>query len=337
MKLRIKILLALIISLVIGYFSFFIIYLLFQPLQLKYTQEITIYNCFTFAYIAICICISLLLFYLFIGKRINYISYLSQQVVTSPDKIEIKGNDEISVLAKTVKEMFLKNEISYANERRLEQEKYNLITSLSHDIRTPLTAIIGYLELIKNDIKENEHIEIAYNRSKQLSVLVNKLFDYVKIADTEYKINPIDFDIVLLLKQLLIEYKHQFDQLNIRINALFPEKTYNIVADPNSMFRTFDNLFQNSLKYACTYLRINIEENSNYLIIKLENDTNKIFDINRISERFYKGDSKNTDSSGLGLYISRVLVEKNGGKMEFYADKNKFIIKILLNTKTQNS
>ena len=328
MKLRNKILLALITSLAIGYFLFFIIYLMFQPLQLKFVQEATIYNCFTFGYIAICICVSLLIFYLLIGKRIKYISYLSQQVIISPDKIDIKGNDEISILAGTIKEMFLKVQESHANERRLEQEKYNLITSLSHDIRTPLTAIIGYLELIKKDVSGNEYLDIACNRSKQLSVLVNRLFDYVKISDTEYRINAIEFDLVLLLQQLLAEYQLQLDQNDIKVNSTLSGKACNVVADPDSVFRIFDNLFQNVLKYAETYLLIDVEETEDYVIVKLENDTRRAFDINRISERFYKGENGNFNSTGLGLFISRTLTEKNGGQIEFGLTDGRFVTSV---------
>lgn len=337
MKLRIKILLALITSLVTGYFLFFIIYLLFQPLQIKYINDSNIYNSFIFAYIAVCITVSFLLFYLLLDKRIKYLTYLSEQVINSPDKIEIKGNDEISILAETIKEMFLKIEKSYSKERELEQEKYNLITSLSHDIRTPLTAIIGYLELIKKDIKENKHLDIAYNRSLQLSSLVNTLFDFVKITDAEYKINTVNFNISILLQQLIVEYKHLFEEKNITVSADIPEKPCNIIADPNSVFRIFDNLFQNVLKYADTYLSITIEGSKDYITIKLENDTEKTFDINRISERFYKGNNTNIESSGLGLYISRTLIEKNRGNMAFETSKNKFTIIISLKSQAQNS
>lgn len=328
MKLRNKILLALTTSLAIGYFLFFIIYLLFQPLQMRFVQDIVVYNCFTFAYIGICVCVSLLIFYLLIGKRIKYISYLSQQVIISPDKIVIKGNDEISILAGAIKEMFLKVQESHANERKLEQEKYNLITSLSHDIRTPLTAIIGYLELIKKDVSGNEYLDIACNRSKQLSVLVNRLFDYVKISDIEYKINAIEFDLVLLLQQLLAEYQLQFEQNDIKVNSTLSGKACNVVADPDSVFRIFDNLFQNVLKYAETYLLIGVEETEDYVIVKLENDTGRTFDINRISERFYKGKGENLNSTGLGLFISRTLTEKNGGLIEFDLTDGRFVTSV---------
>lgn len=337
MKLRIKILLALIISILTGYLMFFVCYLLIQPIQLKYIQEVYIYNLFLFAYVTVSSIISLMVFYLLLGKRIRYIVYLHQQIQIDPSGIKVKGHDELSVLAEKIKCLFQEKEDSYAKEKKAEQEKYNLISSLSHDIRTPLTAIIGYLELTKEQIPDHEYLDIAYRRSKQLSFLANSLFDYVKISSKEYRPNMVEFNVVLLLQQLIMEYLKAFEERGIMLEQQIPDKELLLEADPDATFRALDNLFQNALKYASTYLRLQVTEKENTIRILLENDTNRKVDRHKISEKFYKGPSDHFNASGLGLYIARSLTEKNGGEIRISPTGNIFSIEISLPKKTQNS
>lgn len=337
MKLRLKILLALLISIAFGYLSFFALYILGEAFLLKHISEPYTYNSFVLGFLVFCILISLLLFYMLIGKRIRYIIYLSRQIIDDPEKIVVKGNDELGILAGKIKMMFSEIEEAHGKEKKAEQDRYNLITSLSHDIRTPLTAIIGYLELARENARDNEYIDIAYKRSKQLSFLANSLFDYVKITNSEYKPEFVNFDLSLLLRQLSVEYSVPFSSKGISFDSMIPESKIMVYADANSVYRIFDNLFQNSLRYASTYLAIEVHSDGKNVLVSFMNDTERQFEADKVFEKFYKGDGVNYDSSGLGLYISRSLTEANNGQMKIGFRDNVFTIEISLSCKTQKS
>lgn len=239
-------------------------------------------------------------------------------------KIDATKDDIFGKLAMDINN--LGDNMSLEVEERLKSErmKTDLITNVSHDLKTPLTAIINYIELIKKentDLVVKDYVEILDKRSQRLKVLIEDLFEASKVSSNDLELNLEKNDINQLLMQSIVEMDEAIEnsQLDFIINV--PEEEVYILADGRKTFRVFENLIYNILKYSLegtrVYIDLMIKENKVNICLKNISKYPLNFDAKEITERFTRGDlSRNIEGSGLGLAIAKGLVEAQGGSLE---------------------
>jgi len=226
--------------------------------------------------------------------------------------------------------------------RRMKSErmKTELITNVSHDIKTPLTSIINYVDLLKKEELENEtakeYIEVLDRQSQRLKKLTDDLVEASKAQTGCLTLNRTPIDISELLKQVVGEYSERLSEKEL--NPIVEDDTGGVTlnADGRLMWRVLDNLFSNVCKYSLEGTRVyigmkKIDEMCEISITNYSKYPLSTIDEAELFERFVRGDaSRNTEGSGLGLSIARSLVELHEGNMELKIDSDLFKIKIML-------
>ncbi|MCY6371045.1 HAMP domain-containing sensor histidine kinase [Clostridium ganghwense] len=276
--------------------------------------------------------IFILLFLLITKRKVNYIQQINNGVKQMSNgnlhyTIAEKGKDELSQLAVNINYMAKELEYRLKKEREIEKVKNDLITNVSHDLRTPLTSIMGYLGLIKekryNDEKQlNEYTNIAFNKSEKLKILIDDLFEYTKAANKGMKLNKREIILNELLAQLVEEFVPVFEENELEIEKEFSEEKFSVQLDPDKIVRVFENLIMNAVKYSFKpgKVKISIYKKEDNIIVGIKNKSKNIpkEELQYLFERFYKVDksrASESGGSGLGLAISKSIVEMHGGKI----------------------
>ena len=217
-------------------------------------------------------------------------------------------------------------------ERRIEQSKDELITNVSHDIRTPLTSIIGYLGLIEDRQYHSEedllkYTHTAYIKAKQMKSLVEDLFEYTKVRQPSVPINYISFDMVQLLEQLSIDFELEAKRKGIAIQVVSSSSQVILDGDTEKIVRVFNNLIANALKYGrgASLILIEIEAIGTEAVITVKNNGQMIpkASLDSLFNRFYRVEesrSQETGGTGLGLAIAQSIIALHGGYI--YAKSN---------------
>lgn len=223
------------------------------------------------------------------------------------------------------------------NEVKSQRMKTELITNVSHDIRTPLTSIITYVDLIKSEDskeKQNEYIEIIDRKSQRLKTLADDLFEVSKVSSGNIKFEKEKIDLVSLINQGLGEFENKIEKskLDFKINFEDEKKIY-INADGKLLWRAIENLFSNIFKYALEGSRVYIDviEINNIIKIIFKNISKYELNISEeeLMQRFTRGDkSRSSEGSGLGLSIAKSLVEVQDGKFEVKIDGDLFKVNL---------
>jgi signal transduction histidine kinase len=274
----------------------------------------------------------ILLFFKLENKRIDYINEISEKVdeISGGNLdtfIDLKGNDELTSLAGNINFMAYSLKERNEYEEKVEMSKRELVTNMSHDLRSPLTSIIGYLNLIKDSKNESrdeikEYAEVSYNKAIQLKELIERLFEYSKITSEKMIVEKQHIDVNLLINQIKEEYAYiiKFNKLDLKTNI--KNEKLEIYADPVLMVRLFENLIMNAVKYAKKpgYFLMETDSKEGYVYIRFKNKIKDKFDpedLDRIFERMYIKDESRQEgkSTGLGLAISKEIVEINGGRI----------------------
>jgi signal transduction histidine kinase len=224
-----------------------------------------------------------------------------------------------------------------SEEVKSQKMKTELITNVSHDLKTPLTSIITYVDLLKDENlpieKRREYLETLDRKSQRLKDLIEDLFEVSKATSGNISLNIVDVDIVALMKQTLLEVDDKITSAALSVRTNYPEEKVILPLDSQRMFRVFENLIINITKYALIGSRVYIDviNNTDKVEVVLRNmAANEIeFSVDDIMERFVRGDkSRNTEGSGLGLAIAKSFVELQGGKLDIIVDGDLFKVVI---------
>lgn len=222
-------------------------------------------------------------------------------------------------------------------EVKSQRMKTELITNVSHDLKTPLTAITTYVELLKKeDITEEErssYIETLERKSLRLKVLIEDLFEVSKATSNNIVLNYMDVDVVKLLKQVSVEHTDKFEEMGLELRWNVPEEKVVVQLDNQKTYRIFENLFVNIRKYAMpnsrVYIEVTPEEKQVRVVLKNMSANELHISADEITERFVRGDaSRNTEGSGLGLAIAKSFTEAQGGSFAVDVDGDLFKVVI---------
>ena len=223
-------------------------------------------------------------------------------------------------------------------EVKNERMKTELVTNVSHDLRTPLTAIITYTDLLKNEKdeeKRKEYIQVLERKSLRLKVLIEDLFEISKAASKSVVMHFMKVDIIDLLKQVELENDSKIKEMNLEFKWRLPEHKLVMYLDSQKTYRIFENLIVNITKYALPHTRVYIEvtekESSVHISMKNVSATELDFNTDEITDRFVRGDSsRNTEGSGLGLAIAKSFVELQHGTLKISTEADLFKADIML-------
>ena len=229
--------------------------------------------------------------------------------------------------------------IAVDEEIKSQNLKTELISNVSHDLKTPLTSIISYIDLLKkeNDMSETqkEYIEILEQKSQRLTLLIEDLFEASKAASGNISFNKSSLDLVSLLRQTIAENENEISASGLLFKIQLPDSEQKIICnlDGKRTYRIFDNLISNILKYSLpssrVYIDVSLNMNKVLIVFKNISAYEMNFNPNDIAERFVRGDkSRNTDGSGLGLSIAKSFTELQGGEFNIYIDGDLFKVAI---------
>lgn len=287
--------------------------------------------------------IVLSLLYKLLNKIFSYVFAVSE----SADKLFDKNVEYINLPPEMVevekKLNHFKTE-SIKNERLArenEQKKDELIVYLAHDIKTPLTSMIGYLSLL-SEIKDmpqeqrNRYIDIALDKSYRLEYLINELFDVARFNSEKIVLEKEEINLNLMLEQIADDFYPTLKEMNKKINFTSDEKTI-LYADPDKLSRVFNNLIKNAVNYSKenTDIDISILKKENQATVKITNKGKQIpkEKLDKIFEKFYRLDSSRTSKtggSGLGLAIAKEIVELHGGRIYAESDMKETTFSVIL-------
>ncbi len=216
--------------------------------------------------------------------------------------------------------------------KRREKELRAQIENISHDLRTPLTAIIGYLELLDADKwgrEEEEMMTAVKKKAKALQSLLGNFYDLSRLEMNDYHFNLEKLDIVRLIRETSLLFYRQFEERGLSVDISMEDEPVYIQADIGAMERIIHNMLQNAFRYAETYLKIAVFRENGKTALSFENDTTVLqeSEVEHLFERFYVQEkSRTSQSSGLGLTINKLLAEAMGGSVEAKLAAGRLII-----------
>lgn len=249
-------------------------------------------------------------------------------------RLELEGEGELTDIAENLNRMEEDIQELIDKERTSEQSKTDLITNVAHDLRTPLTSILGYLELLRKNQKlspemQQKYLDIAYNKSVRLQKLIEELFGFTKLSYGKINMNVAKVDIVELLAQLLEESYPNFQKNGLSYDFVSNRKSQIIEADGDLLARLFDNLIGNAIKYGKEgkRVRVNLRADREIVTIKIVNYGYVIpaNELPLIFDRFYRTDHSRTNASGpggtgLGLAIVKNITDMHHGTVSVSSD-----------------
>ncbi|CEP79567.1 sensor histidine kinase [Paraclostridium sordellii] len=283
------------------------------------------------------------------GIILNKVDYLDEIIKGTKEikngninhKIEIKGKDTLAIFAQDINNLSEGLENAIDEKFRSERMKAELITNVSHDLKTPLTSIINYVDLIKKEKNIEpeylkDYINVLDNKSKRLKVLIEDLFEASKASSGNIELNIEKLDLNQLLRQSIGENEEKISKANLDLKVNLPKEQIYINCDGKRMYRVFENLLINICKYSLhntrVYIDMKLDEEKVYISFKNISAYELNFEADEIIERFKRGDlARNTEGSGLGLAIARDLVELQGGDFDIQIDGDLFKVNVVFN------
>lgn len=352
----------LLINLIISYIMTFLIYSAMIILLESFNFfDISIEIKYFISFV-VSLIVFLFIFFDLMNITLRYLSTLSDtiQEVTAGDydvEAPIEYDDElgllaanINALAKTLKDrekesvILKENEmLAFDAERNAEKQKNDLITNVAHDLRTPLTTIVGYLELIKNNnqlSKEDiqKYSTVAYEKSKRLQSMMDDLFEFTSLDQTDVKVHMTTINISELILQIVDEFYPTFQEHQLTPVIDIQQPNLFIKGDGQLLARVFDNLLSNAVKYGedDNEIKIQVISDDKTVSIKIMNYGQAIAkeDLPYIFDKFYRSDSSRSSSTGgtgLGLAIAKNIVSMHNGQIFATSHKEKTTFVVVLN------
>jgi len=274
----------------------------------------------------------LVYFFMFSRKIIGYLEEITQGVQEIAKgnldyEIAARSSDELGEVAETINVMTRKLKKSIEEERKAERTKNELITGVSHDLRTPLTSILGYLELIETDRYKDEvelryYTRIAFEKTNNLNKLIDYLFEYTSLPGEGIELQMKRVNIYGFLKQLAEEFVPILTKAGMTCRVTAEDDTLYIRADGSQLVRAYENLISNAVRYGSEgkVVDIRISRSGQEAVVEIVNYGAPIpeSDLPYIFERFYRAEksrSARTGGTGLGLAIAKSIIEMHGGKI----------------------
>lgn len=257
-------------------------------------------------------------------------------------QIDIQQRGSIGILADNVNRLSQRLQLALDEERRAEQTKNELITNVSHDLRTPLTSVVGYLGLIEQDgyrdeVELRHYVSIAYDKSQRLHELIDDLFEYTRMRHDTIELKTSPINIVELLGQLLVQYHVPLSEAGMESGLACSENVIMVQADTSKLVRVFENLISNAMLYGKEGKRVDIaiSAGQNAVDVEVINYGEQIpaSDLPYLFDRFYRVDKSRTQwsgGSGLGLAISKSIVEKHGGTIDVVSNADHTSFRVTL-------
>lgn len=306
---------------------------------LVYMYENYLYN--DLMMMIIWVLLSAIIFILLVASRVRYIGKISESVKeiakgNLSNRVDIKYKNELTTLGEDINYMARKLQVQDMNQRQF-------ITNISHDLRTPLTAILGYSKMIQNKVYSTEeelekYITVINKKGNLLKTMLDDFFDYAKLSSKDIEMENTLININEMIKQLLDEEDVNFKNKNLIINRTIENKKIFTYGDPILIARAFNNLIGNAIKYSKenTIINIAVKEESiegvNYGIVYIENTPKNMLteeNINNFFKRLYKVEkSRKEEGSGLGLVITQEIVAAHRGFIDVNLVNGEVIFKI---------
>ncbi|MFC5403907.1 sensor histidine kinase [Cohnella soli] len=248
--------------------------------------------------------------------------------------VPVRQNNEVTFLAENLNSLVEKLKRSLDEERLAEQTKNELITNVSHDLRTPLTSIIGYLGLIEQDRYRDEvelryYVQIAYAKAERLKVLIHDLFEYTRMRHESQEVIKKPFNLVEMMNQLLAHHRLMLDGSKMKGELITDLTELRMMGEPDKLVRVFENLLANAVTYGYAGGKVDIYVNhyGGDAVVDFVNYGEAIpsSDLPLLFDRFYRVDKSRTENSGgsgLGLAIAKSIVERHGGSISATSDIN---------------
>lgn len=288
------------------------------------------------------VAVAMLLIYILTNRKVKYIKTIAKGAVEFSSgnldyRIEKKGNDELGLLAQSMNDMAVKLKENIERERAQEKFKTELITNVSHDLRTPLTSLIAYIQLVENEktteYNKKKYTAISIEKAYKLKQLIEDLFEYSKLESGGIHLNKSEVNVVEILEQSIGELFMESQKRNITLKKEFENSKAILNVDSIKLGRVFENLLSNAVKYGIegTDIYVGLIESNECVTVLFENEvaSDSLEDTLNLFDRFYRSDkSRNSkvSGSGLGLAISKSIVELHKGEIWAECENNVFKI-----------
>lgn len=289
------------------------------------------------------IIISVLALYRFFSKKVDNIEklYNSFDAILKEDNQKIELPNEMSKFSEKLNQIKYEYVLSTRRAKEAEQKKSDLIMYMAHDLKTPLTSVIGYLSLlneekeISQELKE-KYMKIALDKALRLEELTNQFFEITRYNLNDMPINKANIDLSMLLQQLIEEFYPMLEDKNLKLDVRKPNTLlYN--ADGDKLARAFANLLKNAINYSYenTVITIDMIENEDNIEITFKNKgaTIPAYKLEKIFDKFYRADESrqsNSGGAGLGLAITKEIIELHNGTICAESENENIEFKIIL-------
>lgn len=254
---------------------------------------------------------------------------LTEELVLSEDTDLREAADNLNQIQKGM-------ERALAERMKSERMKVDLVTNVSHDIKTPLTSIVSYVELLRQEEElpshVREYVQILGEKAERLRGIVQDVFEISKATSGQLPINMETLDMGKLLRQTMADMSDRIEESGLTLRTAIPETPVSVLADGQRLYRVFQNLLQNALRYSLAGSRVflTLTEEDGQAVVRIKNTSGaELADGKDFTERFVRGDDSRTDGgSGLGLSIAKSFAEACGGKLTVETDADLFTVTV---------
>lgn len=265
---------------------------------------------------------------------------INKEIINNLDEyINLKTTSidkDVENLIQSINLIFDSKQKIVAEKKENEEKLRASITNMSHDLRTPLTSIIGYLQMIKSEKQsegdKKEYIEIVERRTKSLQQLINSFYDLSRIEGNEYNFNYKKVNLSNVLCENIAVFYNDFINKNIEPIIEVEENIKEIISDDVAISRIFSNLIGNMIKHGGNFVKITLKQEDNLIVTEFINNVTEVTEENldKLFDRFYTVDNSRSDkNTGLGLYITKILVERLGYFIDAKMEEENLIIRIV--------